>query len=81
MSQPNPTPNSRPHIADLVIQDIAARKELGLAKYGVPLQPFNGRNALQDLYEELLDAAKYIKQRIVEDEESRKHDGSANRPG
>lgn len=65
-SQVLPTPNDSKPIADLVCEDIQKRKELGLRKYGTPLQAFNGRNALKDLYEELLDATKYCKQLLVE---------------
>lgn len=55
-------------IADLVIEDIKKRKVMGEEKYGVPLRPFNGRDAIQDLYEELLDATQYIRQYIEETE-------------
>lgn len=64
--QPLPIVNDRPFIQDLVIADIEARKQVGIQRYGTPLQPFNGRDVLQDLYEELIDAACYIKQAIVE---------------
>jgi hypothetical protein len=39
---------------------------MGKKKYGVPLRANNGRDALQDLYEELIDATQYIKQEMVE---------------
>ena len=55
-----------PHIADLVIDRLKARKAHGLAEYGTPLQPRNGRNALVDLMEELLDGAQYLEQLIWE---------------
>ncbi len=45
-----------------------SRDELGRRRYGVRLNPFNGRNPLQDLYEELMDACAYIKQEMVERE-------------
>ncbi len=51
-----------------VIKDIKARAKAGRKKYKKPLQTFNGRSALQDLYEELLDAAQYIKQLLMEQE-------------
>ena len=38
----------------------------GISRYGTGLQPFNGRDALRDLYEELLDAACDIRQAIAE---------------
>lgn len=67
--QPNPTPNNGEHIADLVIQDIQKRKQLGVENYGTPLQAFNGRDSLQDAYEEAMDEVFYIKQAILEKEE------------
>ena len=36
---------------------------------GTALQPFNGRDALRDLYEELLDACTYIRQ-VIEERDS-----------
>jgi hypothetical protein len=62
-----PIPNDQPSIHDLVAHDLELRKRHGTIKYGTPLQAFNGRDALQDLYEELLDACVYIKQRLVEE--------------
>lgn len=53
-------------IQELVIEDMEKRRELGKKNYGTELYPNNGRDALQDLYEELLDACMYIKQVIVE---------------
>lgn len=57
--------NSRP-IADLVIEDIEWRKQMGKKKYGTYLQAHNGRSALQDAYEEALDLAHYLKQLLEE---------------
>ena len=42
------------------------RDRVGRERYGTPLQPHNGRDALQDAYEEALDLAAYLKQAIVE---------------
>ena len=53
-------------IADLVIEDMKERKKMGKKKYGVPLRAHNGRNALQDAYEEALDLCQYLKQALVE---------------
>lgn len=64
--QPRPNRNNNKPIADLVVNDIKARKKQGIATYGIPLQANNGRCGLQDLYEELLDAACYIKQVLEE---------------
>ena len=55
-------------IVDLVIDDLKARSEIGLQKYGQKLKSFNGRSALIDAYQEVLDLAQYIKQHIVENE-------------
>lgn len=48
--------------AQNVAADLQYRSEVGLRTYGVRLQPFNGRDALIDLYEELLDAYVYATQ-------------------
>lgn len=61
-----PTANDRPAVWDLVIADMKARDAHGRAHYGTPLQPFNGRDALVDAYQEALDLAVYLKQAIVE---------------
>jgi len=61
-----PKPNNKPAIQDLVLQDMLARKLLGQKRYGVALQPHNGRDMMQDLYEELLDACNYIRGAIYE---------------
>ncbi len=49
-----------------VVADMSARHQVGMERYGVPLQPHNGRDALRDMYEELLDARVYWEQVIVE---------------
>ena len=53
-------------IQDQVIADLEARKELGFSKYGTLLYTKNGRSFAQDLYEELLDAACYLKGMMLE---------------
>lgn len=65
--EPKPTPNNSKPIWELVIEDMKERNKIGIEKYGTPLQANNGRNALVDVYQELLDAAVYIKQRIIEE--------------
>lgn len=42
------------------------RREIGIERYGTPLQPFNGRDVRRDLFEELLDAYVYSLQAAVE---------------
>lgn len=64
--QPLPNKNDLPVIQDLVMADIETRKKIGLQRYGTLLQPFNGRDAMTDVYEELLDAAIYMRQLIYE---------------
>lgn len=49
-----------------VIEDMEARRLHGIEKYTVPVQPFNGRDPLIDLYQELLDACVYCRQAIEE---------------
>lgn len=75
--QPLPVPNDSPGMHDLVIADwreldgaiwpsiireMQARRDVGLQRYGQPLQAGNGRDALRDLLEEVLDAAVYARQ-------------------
>jgi hypothetical protein len=48
------------------------RDQAGLAKYGTRLQPFNGRDALVDAYQEALDLVVYLRQRIAERDEELK---------
>lgn len=64
--QPPPVHNDRPAIQDLVIEDVKGRKVEGIAKYGTPLQGFNGRDALADAYQEALDLCQYLRQALYE---------------
>lgn len=64
--EPAPKPNNLPSMHDLVIEDMQTRRTFGLEKYGTLLQPFNGRNALKDAYEEVLDLAVYLRQKLYE---------------
>lgn len=81
--QPTPKPNGElsahgtyvnkiagTQLKPLVI-DILARQYKGLETYGVPLQPFNGRNSLIDCYQELLDALVYLECKIRETHDPR----------
>ena len=65
-NQPLPKPNEHPAVWDLVIEDIKKRDAYGVAKYNTRLQPYNGRDTLRDVYEELLDAVVYIRQLMYE---------------
>lgn len=49
-----------------VSRDVMARKGAGLKKYGTALKPCNGRDNLMDLYQELIDGAKYAKTEILQ---------------
>lgn len=64
--QPAPEPNDRPAVWDLVIADMRERDHVGRERYGTPLQPHNGRDALVDAYQEALDLAVYLRQAIAE---------------
>jgi hypothetical protein len=54
------------HIRDQVADDLLARKQFGLDKYGTILQIGNGRSFLLDTYQELLDASVYARGRLLE---------------
>lgn len=64
--QPKPTPTSGAPIWELVVADMKERDRIGRERYGTPLQAHNGRDALQDAYEEALDLAVYLRQAIEE---------------
>jgi hypothetical protein len=64
--QPLPVPNERPDVQSQLIEHIRGRRNLGIQRYGTPLQPFNGRDAGQDLLDELLDGATYAMQLVIE---------------
>lgn len=65
--QKNPVKGNTP-VAKYVLADIKARVRLGKKRYGTVLQTNNGRSALWDLYQELLDAVMYCRQVILEQE-------------
>ena len=70
-STPQPPPISgKINVAPVVIADIEARVKAGKEKYGTLLQTHNGRSALWDLYQELIDACMYVRQRLLEEEQS-----------
>ena len=64
--QPLPVANDQALVHDAVSADIQSRKRIGVQRYGTPLQPNNGRDALRDAYEESLDLACYLKQALME---------------
>lgn len=61
-----PTPRDVPSVQSMVIADLHTRLKIGIQRYGTPLQPHNGRDALRDAYEEALDLAIYLRQAIAE---------------
>lgn len=79
LHEPDPQPSWHPAIQPMVVEeleydgyeelanDIHERAEMGKQKYGTLLKPFNGRNALNDLYQEVLDAIVYMRQALYED--------------
>jgi hypothetical protein len=69
--QQMPIVNDRLSIQSMVRADLERREQVGIERYGTPLQAFNGRDAARDLYEELLDAACYSRQLIEETVELR----------
>lgn len=84
--QPLPVPGSRqvhqsvidhlgewcldPEVQRAIDQGLQARRELGIRKYGRPLEADNGRDALQDAWEEALDAMAYIHQLELEGQQA-----------
>lgn len=84
--QPPPGPCSGPDCWELVLADMAERRRIGIARYGVPVRPDNGRDALVDAYQEALDLCVYLRQAIEQrdraelarrEESARRLDGDA----
>ena len=66
LDQPAPKSNDKPAVWPLVIEDMKARDAVGRERYGVPLQPGNGRDNLVDAYAEALDLCVYLRAAIYE---------------
>lgn len=64
--QPPPKPG-KDSITDEVINDLSKRREGGVKKYGMELETWNGRSMLVDAFQEILDAALYIRGAIMEE--------------
>jgi hypothetical protein len=62
--QPPDKDSQGPDIWLLVLADMGQRRIDGIAKYGVPVRPNNGRDALIDAYQEVLDLCVYLRQEI-----------------
>lgn len=56
--------NARVMAERLMVADMQARHEFGVAKYGVPLVAKNERDHLSDAYQEFLDAGVYLRAEI-----------------
>ncbi len=67
---PQPKPKEgKVDVYPLVLEDIIKRVVQGRRKYGTVLQTENGRDALWDLYQELIDAVMYLRQYLTEVED------------
>lgn len=66
VEQPMPTPNDHVSVQSMVREDLDLREQVGIQRYGTPLQPHNGRDALRDAYEEALDLCCYLRQMLAE---------------
>lgn len=62
--QAAPTDGIGPDCWELVLADMRDRRQMGIDKYGKPLRPDNGRDALVDAYQEVLDLTVYLRQAI-----------------
>ena len=58
--------SDRIEVLPSVLGDLALRVSKGARQYGEPLTTHNGRDGLQDAYEEALDLALYLKQAMLE---------------
>jgi len=67
--QPDPQPG-RHVVADYVLADIQARVEAGREKYGTVLMSHNGRDPLWDAYQEAIDLVFYLRQALIERDDS-----------
>jgi hypothetical protein len=63
-----PVASGAPISHRLVQDDLEARLQVGIQRYGQPLQAHNGRNSFQDAFEEVLDLSVYLKTLQVERE-------------
>lgn len=65
--QPAPT-EGQSVVLHTVMADLQERAEVGREKYGTYLMTNNGRNPLWDAYQEALDLAMYLRQKLLEEE-------------
>lgn len=59
-SQPLPVGTSEIDTQTVAMQLIDKRRDIGIKRYGQPLQPSNGRDSLWDAVEEALDMYVYL---------------------
>lgn len=65
---PEPAPEKGEYsVLNAVMDDLQARSDFGMSKYGTRLMSHNGRNSLLDAYQEALDLVMYLKQRLLEE--------------
>lgn len=67
-AQPLPVATDHPVAHHMVMEDLQKRLDLGIRRYGQPLQPHNGRSSLRDAYEEALDLCVYLRTALYEQE-------------
>lgn len=65
-NQDRPVTNDREYCQDTLLpvfqQAVTDSKTRGVAEYGTALQPFNGRDAVRDTFEEWVDLGMYLEQ-------------------
>jgi hypothetical protein len=59
--QPLPEPGQL-NVQEVLSKALLERMQYGIDKYGSPLETFNGRDPVRDVWEELLDALTYMTQ-------------------
>jgi len=58
---------NRDEISRLLVHDMRARHEFGVAKYGKPLTTGNGRDHVADAFQEYLDGLVYVRAALEEE--------------
>jgi hypothetical protein len=64
--EPAPVANELRPVWEDVLDDMRGRDQIGRKNYGMPLQPFNGRDPEVDEYQEALDWIVYRRQKLTE---------------
>ena len=57
---------AHPRYGSQIIDDTLSRMNFGLKKYGTLLHPFNGRDTMNDVYQEILDGLVYARSLLYE---------------